>query len=274
MTNKFLPAEIKPVSLRSILMKMKILLFIALTFLVANMAELSAQSVTKTAEADKIAMIFPALGFQMPGGDMADRFGVSSSIGPGFQVKTKSNWIFGADINFIFGNQISEDSLIQNLLTVDGFVISDQGQVADLSFYERGFFAAARVGKVIPVFGSNPNSGIMITVGAGMLQHKIRIAVEDNLAAALRDDYKKGYDRLTNGFSTTQFIGYMHVGESRVSNFFAGFEFVQGWTKNRRSMNFDTMRRDDAERLDLLYGVKVGWLIPFRKRDAKDYYYY
>lgn len=255
-------------------MKMRFLLLTALTFLMANPATLYAQDGRNPSEAEKIVMVFPALGFQIPGGDMADRFGVNSTVGPGLQVKTKSNWIIGADVNFIFGNKISEDSLIQNLLTDDGFVISDQGQVADLSFHQRGFYAAARIGKVIPVFGSNPNSGLMITAGAGFLQHKIRIAVQENMAAALRDDYNKGYDRLTNGFSTTQFIGYMHLGESRIANFFAGFEFVQGWTQNRRSMNFDTMRRDDTKRLDLLYGFKIGWMIPFSNRMPKDYYYY
>ncbi|MBE0638911.1 MAG: hypothetical protein IH598_10355 [Bacteroidales bacterium] len=232
------------------------------------------QQKKKTSEAESIFMVYPSIGFQIPGGDMADRFGLSSTVGPGFQHKTKSNWLIGADLNFVFGNKINEDSLIQNLLTVDGFVISDQGQVANVSFFERGFYAMARVGKIIPVFGSNPNSGLMLTAGAGFLQHRIHIAVEENMVAALRDDYKKGYDRLTNGFSTSQFIGYLHLGESKLANFFIGFEFVQAFTQSRRSMNFDTMQRDDAKRLDMLYGIKAGWIIPFRNRMAKDHFYY
>jgi hypothetical protein len=224
--------------------------------------------------AERLFMVYPAVGFQNPAGDLADRFGFNSAIGPGFKYKTKSNWIFMADFNYLFGNRIREDSLIQNLLNHDGFVISDEGLVADISFFERGFYSSFRIGKIIPVFGSNPNSGIMINAGAGYLQHKIHIKVEENKAAALRDDYKKGYDRFTDGFSTAQFIGYMHIGESRLANFFIGFEFVQAWTQNRRSLNFDTMRRDDKERFDMLYGVKAGWIIPFRKREARDFYYY
>lgn len=255
-------------------MKMRIFLSFILFLIIASGVDGQTQQSQKAKESESISMVFPSIGFQMPGGDMADRFGLSSTVGPGYQHKTKNNWLFGVDWNFIFGNKINEDSLIQNLITEDGFVISDQGQVANVSFFERGFYAMARVGKVIPVLDSNPNSGLMLTAGAGFLQHRIHIAVEDNIAAALRNDYKMGYDRMSNGFSTSQFVGYLHIGESNLANFFLGFEFVQAWTQNRRSMNFDTMRRDDTMRLDLLYGVKAGWIIPFRSRMAKDYFYY
>lgn len=274
MKYKFPAPLIKALSLHSILMKMRLLLSLMLSLLFLFSSVLKAQDIKKTTEADKVFMIYPAVGFHNPGGDLADRFGISSSIGTGFQQKAKSNWLFGAEINFIFGNRINQDSLIQNLLTADGFVISDQGQIADVSFFERGFYTMAFVGKIIPVFGSNPNSGLMVKAGVGFTQHKINITVKDNIAAALRDDYRKGYDRLTNGFSTSQFVGYSHLGKSGLANFFVGFEFVQAWTQNRRSMDFDTMRRDDSKRLDLLYGLKAGWMIPFKKRMAKDKFYY
>jgi hypothetical protein len=251
-------------------MKMKNILSAWLLILFLVSGKMHAQE----SGSESLLMIAPSVAFQVPAGDLADRFGSNSTIGSGFHYKTKSNWLFMADFNYIFGNRIREDSLIQNLLNEDGFVISDEGRIADVSFFERGFYSTIRVGKIIPVFGSNPNSGLMITAGAGYLQHKIHIKVEDNIAAALRGDYKKGYDRLSDGFSTVQFIGYQHIGKSRLANFFAGFEFVQAWTKNRRSMNFDTMRRDDKDRFDVLYGLKAGWVIPIRKRDAKDFYYY
>lgn len=251
-------------------MNRKILLIAPLLLMLACAGKLSAQD----AAPERLVMVYPAIGFQVPGGDLADRFGFNSAVGPGIQLKTRSNWIFLADFNYLFGNRIREDSLIQNLLNHDGFVINDEGRVADISFFQRGFYTSFRIGKVIPVFGSNPNSGLLVNAGAGFMQHNIHIKVEDNLASALKGDYKKGYDRLTNGFSTVQFIGYMHVGKSNLANFFAGFEFVQAWTQNRRSMNFDTMQRDDRERFDSLIGFKAGWIIPFRKRAARDFYYY
>jgi hypothetical protein len=52
------------------------------------------------------------------------------------------------------------------------------------------------------------------------------------------------------------------VSRDRTFNFFAGFEFTEGFTQNRRGFNFDTMQRDDLKRRDILYGVRVGWSIP------------
>mgnify|MGYP000867944169 CR=1 FL=1 len=233
-----------------------------------------AQTEEKPRKAENVSMVFPAVGFQLPAGDLADRFGFNSTIGLGYQHKTKGNWLYMTDLNFIFGNEINQDSLIQNLINVDGFVISDNGQVANVSFFERGFYTTFRVGKIIPLSSGNPNSGLMLMAGGGFVQHRIHIKVEQDMAAALRGDYRKGYDRLSSGFSAAQFIGYMHMGKNRLHSFFAGFEIVEGWTQNRRSMNFDTMRRDDEIRFDMLYGIKAGWIIPFRKRMAKDYYYY
>lgn len=225
-------------------------------------------------QAEAVTAVYPAFAYQWPGGDLADRFGPSSTIGPGFFHKTAGNWLFGVDFNFIFGNKLREDSLIHNLINSDGFVINDQGHFAEITFFERGFYSSFRVGKLIPVFGSNPNSGLLITAGAGYMEHKIHIEVKNKSAAPLRGEYKKGYDRYTNGFCTNQFIGYMHIGKTRLANFFAGIELVQAWTQGRRSMNFDTMARDHDQRLDLLSGFRIGWIIPFSKREPDDYYYY
>jgi len=223
---------------------------------------------------DLITALFPSFAYQWPGGDLADRFGNSSSIGPGFFIKTTGNWVWWADANFLFGNRMREDSLLQNLLTSEGGIINEEGYFAGVSLFERGFFTSGRVGKLIPVFGSNKNSGLLIMAGAGYLQHKIRIQVKENSVPQLRGDYLKGYDRMTDGFMINQFIGYMYVGESKLANFFVGLELVEAWTQNRRSMDFDTMRRDNLKRFDMLTGFRVGWIIPLRKRMPDDYYYF
>ena len=259
-------------------MKLKhILIFIYLFVSVAQVrvsAQVNAQVNDSIDKPDVIPMIFPSYAFQWPGGDLADRFGVSSTIGAGFLTKTEGNWLFGFDANFIFGNRINEDSLLQNLLTSDGYVIGQEGQYADVSLFERGFYTSAKFGKIIPIFGSNVNSGLMLLAGVGYIQHKIRIEVVNNTAPQLNGDYKMGYDRFTDGFQINQFVGYMHIGESKLANFFIGFEILESWTQNRRSMNFDTGRRDDKQRFDMLYGIKAGWIIPFRQRMPEDFYYY
>lgn len=255
-------------------MELRRTLILLIIFLLAFRPGIFSQVTDTVDSPELIPMIFPSFAFQWPAGDLADRFGASSTIGPGFLVKTEKNWLVGLDANFIFGNRIKEDSLLQNLLTSDGYVIDQQGQYADLSLFERGFYASIKFGKIIPIFGSNLNSGLMLLAGGGYLQHKIRVEVVNNTAPQLDGDYKKGYDRLSDGFQINQFVGYMYIGESRLANFFVGFEFVESWTQNRRSMNFDEGRRDAKERFDMLYGIKLGWIIPFRRRMPKDFYYY
>lgn len=222
-----------------------------------------------------IPMFYVAYSYQMPGGDMADRYGANSTIGGGFQYKVPSNWIFGAEFSFIFGSSVTDsDELMSNLKTKDGYIIDMSGSFASITLYERGYNVGLKFGKLIPVLSPNPNSGFLIMAGVGYLQHKIRIEVDDNNVPQLNGDYKKGYDRLAGGPSINQFIGYSYLGDNRLLNFFGGVEFVQGWTKSKRDVNFDTMEPDAVKnRFDTFIGIKVGWIFPIFQRIPDKYYY-
>ena len=211
--------------------------------------------------------------YQIPGGDLANRFGNSSSIGANFLIKTKKNYLLGVEGSYLFGNTIKEDSVLKNISTPDGFVINGNGEYADIQMYERGFNLSARFGKMFSIIGPNPNSGLFIMGGIGFLQHKIRIENAGNTVPQIAGDYVKGYDRLTNGLSTNEFIGYMHMGTNRLVSFYVGFEFIQAWTQNRRSYNFDQMKHDTDKRFDAIYGIKVGWILPLYKRVPDKYYF-
>lgn len=218
---------------------------------------------------------FPMIGasfqYQVPGGDMAKRFGYNFNVGGFFNWKLRNNWIFGVDGDFLFGNQVKENP-ITYAMTQEGYLITTSGLYADWNIYERGFMFSAKAGKVFNIIGQNPNSGLMTTVGAGIIQHKIRIEVKDNGVPELLGDYKKGYDRLTNGLSLTEFIGYLHCGNNRLINFFAGLEITEAFTKSRRDWDFDSMMKDNANRTDLLFGVKVGWFFPIYRHAVNTYY--
>ena len=223
-----------------------------------------------------VPMFYASYAFQMPGGDMADRFGPNSVIGGGFQFKSKTNWLIGANFDFIFGNEVKNgDSLMFNLKTHNGQIINMAGNFADYSLYERGYSVTAKFGKVFPILAPNPNSGFYISVSAGYLQHKIRIEVMDNSVPQLQDDYKKGYDRLAGGFMINEFIGYIYLSDNRLLNFFGGFEFTQSWTKPKRDVYFDTMEPDHiSKRFDMLNGFKIGWILPIFERQPEKFYYY
>lgn len=209
--------------------------------------------------------------FQVPGGDLADRFGVNSNAGIDFLYKTKSNWLFGASGNVIFGNTIKEGFFLDSIAAANGTIIGQSGDIANINLLQRGFHFQAKVGKIFPVFGPNKNSGIMVTFGAGYLRHRIRIEDSSNSTPNLEDEYEKGYDRLSTGFALSQFIGYIHLGNNKRTNFYFGFDFTQGWTKNRRGFNFDTRQADTELKNDFLYGIKVGWILPIYTKSDKYY---
>lgn len=214
-------------------------------------------------------------GFQIPGNDLEKRFGVNSNLGASVLFKTKKNWIAGLEYNYIFGNIIKEDSVLRMISTSDGGIISDKGIYADLKQFERGYYTNLKFGKIFSFNRPNPNSGIIVMGSAGFLQHKLRTEVTDNIAPQLFGDYKKGYDRLTNGLNITEFIGYMYLGNDRLVSFYAGIEFLQAWTQSRRSWDYDRMGQDKSKRFDTMYGIKVGWIIPlYRKASRAGYYYF
>jgi hypothetical protein len=144
--------------------------------------------------------------------------------------------------------------------------------------FERGWVFMGRVGKVLTKVpftkldaGLNPNSGFLLMLGAGMVQHKIQIKSN---ALALTEDMIKGYDRLSNGPALSQFLGYLFLSNNRLVNFYFGIECIQGWTQNRRGYNYDTMQEDTKTRMDIMTGIKLGWVLPLYKKVPDEFYYY
>jgi len=210
---------------------------------------------------------------QFPGGDMQERFGINSSLSSTFFIKDKKNWLYGIGGSFMFGGDVKEDEFLQTLSDENGVIPGISGLYSNVILLERGFTLEAKFGKILPVFGPNDNSGLMIYASAGYIQHKIRIEERNGEVPLLLNDYAKGYDRLSGGLMTGQFIGYRHLGNKRLLNFFVGFEMKQGFTRSLRGYNYDTKQEDNESRLDLLYGVRLGITLPFYKRPPKEFYY-
>jgi hypothetical protein len=221
------------------------------------------------------ALVYATYSYQFPQGGLASLFGSNSSIGGGFLFKTKHNWIFGAEGNYLFGGTVkNQDSLLAKISTSDGFVIDANGYYADILFSERGYSFFGKFGKLFPVLSPNPNSGITILAGVGYIEDKIRIHNPQNTAPQVYGDYKKGYDRLNSGLAITGSIGYLYMSNTRLLNAYLGFEFTQTWTTFRRDRNFDTGMKDTSKPSTQFYGIKVKWIIPLYRRTPREYYYY
>ncbi len=212
--------------------------------------------------------------FQLPGGDIADRYGNNSTIGGGLFYKTYKNLLFSLDVNFIFGSQIKiADTVLSMVETQDGHIIDGNGVYAQYALYERGYSINFRIGKIFTMLNPNPNSGILVMGGVGYLVHRLKIDNQYRTAPQISGDYAKGYDRLTGGITLSEFVGYYFMGKKRVLNFYGGFEFYQAFTRSRRDYVFDQMKKDNNNYIDLFYGIKVGWMIPIYNRAPDKYYY-
>lgn len=212
---------------------------------------------------------------QLPEADFADRFGFTNTIGASVGYKTTSNWIFTLGGHFMFGTAVAgKDTLLNELINSNNLIIGSGGEQAFVDISQQGYMVGFQVGKIFPWVGPNPNSGFLFSVGGGFMEHWIRLKAEQNTVPQLLGDYRKGYDRLTNGIFAQQFIGYHFQGNTKLLNFYAGFEFTQGFTSNRRDYDIPTRGRIDEDYIDLLFGFRVGWMMPFYKRNQDKYYYY
>ncbi|MCS6990519.1 MAG: hypothetical protein NZL95_01495, partial [Chitinophagales bacterium] len=209
-----------------------------------------------------------------PFADLADRFGSSNAVGGAIKRKTTRNWLWSLEGSYLFGGNIKEDTIIDGLLTSQGFFIGLNGLASSVLLFERGFSIHVNGGKMLPLPRQCPNSGVMLMAGFGVLQHKIKIEDPDQNVPYVTGAYAKGYDRLTTGWAMRQYIGYLNLDEYRRYNFELGIESFQGFTRNRRAWNFDQMKRDDRLRLDVLVGLRATWMLPFYGRSEERFYTY
>jgi hypothetical protein len=202
---------------------------------------------------------------QMPAGDLTNRFGFSMGTGTGVEYYwANKNLIIGTEAYYLFGQTVKED-VLAFARTAEGEILGDIGSYAQVDLRQRGFYWGGHIGRFFKTNqGGNQIGGLRVTLGGGFLQHYIRIQDNQNVSIAqLAGAYRAGYDRLTNGFALNQFIGWQVLSRNKRINFHIGLELTEGFTKNRRGFNFDTGLRDDKNRLDMLYALKLGWMLPF-----------
>ncbi len=231
--------------------------------------------VTTKKEAKKGFVIAVNGNFDLPAADMAERFGPSYRLGPSVFYKTASNWIFGAKFDFIFGNKIEEPGFLSNIKDDRGLAIAENGSRTQFGQFQRGYMAGLQAGWIYNTSATNSDNGILFLTTAGFMQHKILISIEkaDGNLPQFKDEYQKGYDRLTNGLFLEQFVGYIHFSESGFVNFQVGLDVVAGFTQGRRDYLYDVRRPGNESRFDMLFGVRGSWFIPIFKRKSEEIFF-
>ena len=216
-------------------------------------------------------VINPHYSLQFPASDMAKDYGISSGVGFDFLKFTKDNFIFGFESKLIFGNRVKNNTLLSHLMDNRGNIFGDNGEIASISLFQRGYQLQSKIGYLYHV---NEKGGILSLLGLGFVQHKTRIQVESNNVPQLNKEYLKMYDNLSNGLNGNLFIGWLFFLKNSQSKLYSGIDFNYANTQNRRSYNYYANGPVNNYRKDILIGIKIGWTISLSKRNTKEFYYY
>ena len=227
----------------------------------------------KTIE-DNIIMFSLNHALQIPGGDLAKRFGNNSDISGTIMYKMKNNLLLSLETGFLFGGQVKENNLFNAIDGNNGSLISQNGEIPIIRLFQRGTRMDFNIGKYFTIPMEKSESGIVISIGIGYLYHKIFIETLTIELPQLNEELIKGYDRLCAGITTKQFIGYMHFSKKNNIRYLIGLESIQAFTKSLRGYNYNTQSIDNAQRKDYLFGFKTGFIIPINQRKVERYYIY
>jgi hypothetical protein len=220
-----------------------------------------------------IRCIHAMASLDIPAADLAKRFGLFNRAGAGYLRKTSKNILYGAQIQFMFGNIMREDSLLINVKQPDGYMITQAGQAGYIGLFQRGYDVSFGIGKLFPNKKAQPNKGIYYYGNYGFNQNKIKIFDRDDRFTFFQKDYAKGYDRLGNGLFTSQEVGYMFFNGEKPVNFNVGFRVNYAANRGRREWLFDVQRSGLDKRTDLSFSIVGGWIIAVYKRKVEDKYY-
>lgn len=212
-------------------------------------------------------------GIHIPGGDLSDRFGTNFMIGLDAEYYHGGmDLFFGLQGNFIFSDRVKEDVLAP-IRTSEGELIGRDQSFAFVDLRQRGIVLGGHVGKLFSIWENGHKIGLRLSLGGGVMMHRIALKDENETANQVAGEYGKGYNRKTAGAYLNQFVGFQMFSADRRINFRAGFIFHQGFTDSVRSVNLDTKKKGAQNRLDLFHGFEVGWILPIFFSEPQAIYY-
>lgn len=208
---------------------------------------------------------------QFPLGEISEIFGDNSSMG--IIYLRNNRLLYGLDVNFMFGNNVRNDSLLKSISTEDGYLINSSGELDQVLFYQRGINAHIIIGKSFNSEEKN-SSGVYLYGGIGYLQHKIQLESNRTNLPQIDQNYIKGYDNLTRGLSTKICIDYMYFSKKTFLKFVVGIEFINAITRKERVYNFVDMNYNASNlQLDQFLGIKTGVIIPINRMNQGNFHY-
>jgi len=241
--------------------------WIYLGLILAAKISVTAQSEMKTQQG---FLFVPHVAVNIAGGDLKNRFENFASLGLGVDYKFKNNIIVGVDYDWFFGDNVKDNGIFSNIGGPTGTIIDENGDFAVIQLNMKGNYATVNAGYLLNLPKNEPNSGILFSAGAGFMQHRIDIVSSQVTIPQLNDEYEYGYDQLTYGFATKQYIGYQYLTEKNKYHFRVGMEFNQGFTQGRRTWDFNANKSGLEKRFDSTLAFKLGIIVPVYTKNTED----
>ena len=212
--------------------------------------------------------------FQIPFGELNKRFGNNSDLSITTYFINNNSIIFSVEAGFLFGPTVKDNGIFNGIDGNNGYLISQNGEIPTIRLFERGGHIDFNIGKQFLFKKHKNKSGLVASIGLGYIYHKIFIETLITQLPQINETMLKGYDRLTGGVMTKQFIGYLYQSNLNNIRFLIGIEGIQGFTKDLRGYNYDTQTFINTNRLDCLIGLKCGFIIPIKQREIERYYFF
>ena len=212
--------------------------------------------------------------YQVPLGNLSVTFGDNSAIGGSYFFETTNNMFYGVEVNYLFGSNVKDSTIFDNLTTSTGAIIGGDGHYANINLMERGFDAYLFAGYAFHLDDNNLG-GVYLSQGIGYLQHQIFIDTKNQNVPQLDENMKKGYDRFTNGISGKLSADYKYYSKKGKFQISAGINYTMAYTKIQRAYNFaENVYYPSERKWDKLLGFKIEVIIPIRRKNEEKFHYF
>ena len=212
--------------------------------------------------------------YQIPIGELSQKYGNNSAVGGTYFLENKNNIIIGIEGNYIFGNNIKDSTIFDNITTSTGAIIGADGNYANINLMQRGFDSHIFIGYAFH-FSQENLSGIYVYQGIGYLQHQIFIDTKNQNVPQLSEEMKKGYDNFSNGISTKFNLDYKYYHKKGRFQISSGLNYTIAYTKNQRPYNFANQEYyNSVRKWDKLLGCKIEVIIPINRKNEEEFHYF
>jgi len=217
-----------------------------------------------TVVAQKTLMVGINYAYNIPAGDLDNRFGNFFNSGVDLKVQT-GEWLFMLENNFLFGSE-SKIDVLSNLRTEEGYII-DGENLLDIGTSIGGLRSILSIGRLINLGKEESGWSFSTGMGGGLYRRKIRFTGDGSQLTQLRDPYYKGYDQLSAGLVLQESLGLLYLSTNRMINFHFRLLITQGFAKDMRKIHYNPNLTVSPNQFDLNFGCQLTWILPFYLED-------